>query len=189
MPNVKNRSPLVQILSMFDPRSLKGGALLSMLLFALIGGSYYIYKSFAFTPQLGVVSLYTNPATGPKKGSFSVPIYVHGTGVPLNAVDIKVWYPSNKLQYLGLDDTSTKFSLKAQNTNTIYGTYGYLNIAKGTISSCSGACLITKINFKVLPGASGEAAINFGVDSKAITSNSNTDVLKMTQSGIYTVSP
>lgn len=61
----------------------------------------------------------------------------------INAVQLTISYPSNKLDFLGIDSSQTAFAIQAENT----GSNGIIKIARGTIQPVKGEKIVAKVLF------------------------------------------
>lgn len=131
-------------------------------------------------PQ-SVMYLSPNESTIVNGTEFAVEVRIDTNGQTVNAVESQISYPTALLDVVSIDDTSSDFNVAAEEEFS----NGTINIAYGSITPKSGDILVTKVSF--VSKASGIASVNF-VNPKIISNVSNTDVLKNSINGTYTIS-
>ncbi len=155
-------------------------------LFALGSALTLLFFSSGASAQGSSVTMRVEPATATQKyaTSFSVAIYVDSGAESVNAVEVDLSYPSNLLEFVSFDATSTEFEIEAPGKS---GTGGAITLTRASATSHSGSSiLVTKLNFKT-KSTSGSAALGFGANSKVVRVSDITDVLSSTSGATITI--
>ncbi len=157
-----------KFLELIKPNSLSKGFFSFALLFALIGGGYMTFKSFAASGAY----LYLNPssATVYPQSTFDVQIWEQSGTRAVNAVQSIVTYPSDKLSYVSTSFAYSSFSIVAQSSHS----NGSVSISNASTTPRTGAHLVAIIRFKFLVSSSSgiSVPINFGPSSQILASSS-----------------
>ena len=107
------------------------------------------------------LKLVPDSGTFAKGTTLNVEIYVNTKGERINAVQTDVFYPSDKLQFVGINTSGSVLEIFAEQ----YSTYNTVTISGGVPSpGFVGNKFIGSINFKVLQEL-GVASLNFGDNS------------------------
>jgi len=130
-------------------------------------------------------SLYLAPAKGTYAAGSTVTVEVRENSLTkaVNAVESDLTYPTDKLQFVSIDTTSSAFSVQAENS----GGTGTIKIARGTTAPLTGDQSVAKVTFTVLPG-SGSVPLAFASTSALLDATTNTSVLAHTTGGSYRIS-
>jgi hypothetical protein len=105
----------------------------------------------------------------------TVEIWVDSSDTPLNAVQINLSYPADKLQYVSIDGAGSAFEIPAGAS----GGDGRVTISRGHMGSVTKRQLVAKVNFKPLT-AVGSAKVDFVNGTSAISATTNSSVLGQT---------
>jgi hypothetical protein len=185
------------------------GPLVFALLFAGIG-SFFIFKSSAapINPaslptasssssssaasssslqkgHAASASLWLQPATQKAVAGSTVTaeIWVDTAKEQVNAIEADLNYPIDKLEFVGIDASSSAFSIQAQAD----GDSGKVTIARGNIKPVSGKQMVAKVTFKPI-ASSGQANIAFSSSSSVLRASDSSNVLSVLSGAQYTLS-
>src|SRR3989344_7580831 len=125
-------------------------------------------------------SLYLSPASSSvtNGSTFSVNVRENSGGDGVNAAEIHLTYPTDKMDFVSISSSSA-FGIVAANS----GGGGNVNIDRGATPAVTGDQLIATVRFKAKV-ASGSAAVSFGSSSKVV-SLSEQDITAGKSSGTY----
>ena len=181
MPKTKNISKPKRFISWLKPNTFKGKLLIFIILFAVVGGGYMLYSSFAASGAY----LYITPATSTfyQGSTVTVTIRESSGSTAVNAIQANISYPTDKMQYVSTDETSSDFSIRLNTTasgNTV-------SIAVGSVgASLTGDKEVATLHFKIKSSTVNQTAmLNFVGGSAMISPTSNSDVLGYTQGATY----
>jgi hypothetical protein len=170
------------------------GPLVFALLFAGVGGFLIFHSSAApletsdtnttntitatsgsndSTSPQGSITLVPSSQVVANNATVTVDIYEDSLAQNVNAVQSDLTYPTDKLEYVSIDDTGSAFGVSAQKM----GANGKVVIARGTITPVKGKQLVAKVTFKAI-AASGDAAVSVANSSQILRSDTNTNILK-----------
>lgn len=155
--------------------------LLVVISIALLIGAYFVYKSFAAATTMSVI-----PATSTPKSlgaNFTVDVRVNSDTETINAVRASLTFPTDKLQFVSIDATTSAFSIEAISTGS--NSTGTVRLERAAGPGVNGDQLIAKVTFKAI--ATGSAAINVDATSLALRSSDNTNVLTIRNAANYTI--
>lgn len=129
-------------------------------------------------------SLYLSPAsTSVNNGAnLSVSVRVNTNGDSVNGVQANLTYPTDKLQFLSIDTSSSAFGLQAENS----GGSGVVRIGRalnGGQTPINGDYLVAVVSFKAL--ADGSAAVVFDSGSQVASAGQN--ILGTSTGGTYSI--
>lgn len=140
---------------------------------------------FIKTTYAASATLYLNPSSGTfsKNETFNLAVLENSSDEPVNAVEAVLQYPTDKLDLVDVDYEGSVFSIGPPTSSG----NGTVHIIRATTSTdVKGAQFVANIKFKVK--ATGLAAINFTNESRVLSTNGNTDILRgNTKSGKYTL--
>jgi hypothetical protein len=136
----------------------------------------------AITPNLSLAPSSAQVARG---STLSVQIWADSADQPVNAVQINLSYPVDKLNFVSIDTANSAFGVAAQNT----GGNGVIDIARGATDPVSGRSLVATVKFTPLTAAKGKskAVISFTPGTVLVSSNTNGNVLAATYNGSYSL--
>jgi hypothetical protein len=174
------------------------GPLVFVLLFAGIGGYYILNSSASPLPSKGTTSDGSNSTMGREAtasiwlqpaaqtvangSTVSAEVWIDTSETPVNAVEADLTYPTDMLQFVNIDASSSAFGVQAQAD----GANGKIVIARGTISPVKGRQLVAKVNFKSI-AASGHAIVGISSNSSVLSSSDNANVLSKRTGADYTL--
>jgi hypothetical protein len=119
-----------------------------------------------------------------KKGSdLTLEIWADSHGQQVNAVQVNLAYPADKLNFVKVDESGSAFSISANST----GGNGKVTISRGNIKPVSGRVLVAKVQFTALDD-SGNASVTFDKGTSLISSVTNKDILNTANGGNFTLS-
>lgn len=116
--------------------------------------------------------------------TFTVEVKVDSGTTSVNAVQANLSYPTDKLEYVSVDNTGSAFSTVAETS----GVNGRIAIARGTTTPVSGTQLLVKITFRTK--AAGTASVPFITGTQLVSSTTNQSILpslSSTGGGNYTI--
>ncbi len=178
---------LKRVTTSFKKNSFFDGINLSIfaVIFVVIGG-YIVLKSLAATPP----AVYLTPASSAVNTTtdFTVQVMEDSGSVPVNAVQANLTYPTNLLDVVSIDTSSSAFTTVAESTVA----NGNIRIGAGVATGAAGKTneqLVATIHFKS-KSAAGTATVNFTAGTELVESVNNSVMLgglDNTTGGTYTV--
>lgn len=128
-------------------------------------------------------SMYLSPASQnvTKGANLTVEVWTDSLSTPVNAVQANLTYTADKLTFVSIDDSSSAFDVKAQDT----GASGEVKIGRGSIKPVTGKQLVAKVNF--IAASSGKATVDFGSGTALVSSTNNKNIVAQQTGGTYTV--
>ena len=128
-------------------------------------------------------TLYLSPSSSSvTNGSiFTVNVRVNSGSEKVNAAEVHLSYPIDKLEFVRINDTSTWGFIFASS-----GGSGSVRIERGANPSVSGDSLIAGVQFKA-KSSSGSATVSISSDSEVISVNSGDDILSSRKGGTYSL--
>ncbi len=172
--DTKNRSGLINS----GGRRFGFRSMAMVALFIALIGIYFVSRGHAASSSLSVIPASSNVALG---STFTVTIRENSGIDTVNAVQADLTYPATKLQFNSIDVTSSAFSVQATNT----GGAGTISIARGTSTPVSGDQIVAVVSFTAI--GTGAANVAFAASSAVLSSVTNTNLLTITNPGVYTV--
>jgi hypothetical protein len=126
-------------------------------------------------------NLYLSPAsTSVTNGStFTVNVRENSGGDAVNAAEVHLIYPADKLDFVSISSSSA-FGIVAASS----GGGGNVNIDRGATPAVTGDQLVAIVRFKA-KASSGSASITFGSSSKVVSEAGNQNILSGTSGGTY----
>ena len=126
-------------------------------------------------------SLYLSPASSSitNGSTFSVSVRENSGGDAVNAAEISLTYPADKLDFVSISSSSA-FGIVAANS----GGGGNVNIDRGATPAVTGDQLIATVRFKAKV-ASGSAAVNFA-SGKVISEANTQNIVTSMKGATYT---
>lgn len=175
----------------------KSALIVFMAIFVVLG-SYFAYSSFAAPPagkggghggktttiQTPNLSLSPSSQRVAYGSNLSIEVWADSADQPVNAVQVDLIYPTDKLNFVNVDATTSNFNVAAQAS----GGNGTVTIARGNLTPLSGKQLVAKVNFTA-NASKGKASIAFGSKSTLLSAVSNTSILAATYGGKYSLAP
>jgi chitodextrinase len=160
----------------------KSNLLVFALLFAGIGG-FAVLNSFAAVN--GVLSLSPSTSNVALGSNFTVTINADSTTTPVNAVETDLTFPTDKLQFVSVDTTTSAYGVAAVATGD--NTNGTVTIGRGASggTTLTGVQQVAKVTFKAL--APGSAVVSFANSSALVESATNTDIVGTKNNGTYSI--
>lgn len=127
-------------------------------------------------------SLYLSPSskTVAQGSSFSVAVRVNTGGSKVNAVQVNLKYPTDKLDILSVSTSGSAFEISAENSKG----GGSIKIGRGTLTAKSGNLLIATLTFRAKT-SSGSATVSSTSGTAVVRSSDNTNILSGGPSGTY----
>ena len=150
----------------------KGGNMMGKMLKPRKPISFLLVTILAAVPLLSArsalaasASLYLSPASSSvTNGSiFTVNVKVNSGSEKVNAAEVDLSYPTDKLEFVRINDTSAWGFILASS-----GGSGSVRIERGANPSVSGDSLIASVQFKA-KSSSGSATVSIGSDSEVIS--------------------
>jgi hypothetical protein len=114
-------------------------------------------------------------------GSLVVEVRADSFGSAVNAAQVNVTYPANKLQYEGYDAQGGPFEVHAATNDEP----GVIRIARGTTTPVTGDFKILSLRFTAL--GAGKASVRVDGSSALVRSSDATDVLASYGVGNYNI--
>lgn len=139
-----------------------------------VNGSYTITSKA--TMSLSPVTKTVSQGT-----SFDVGIYGDSGSDPVNAVQVNLSYPADKLSYVSTTSNLTDWPVVAQTT----GGSGSINIGRGTTTPLTGSHLIATVTFNAI--AAGTAQVGIAPGSGMVRSTDNAAEPSTNTGGVYTI--
>lgn len=126
-------------------------------------------------------TLYLSPASSSvtNGSTFTVNVRVNSGTEKVNAAEIHLSYPTSKLDFVRINDTSTWGFVFASS-----GGSGAVRIDRGANPSVSGDSLIASVQFKA-KSSSGTATVSIGSNSEVISASSGDPVTLSRKSATY----
>jgi hypothetical protein len=182
----KNKSKKTTSLGAWSHFNIFAG-LFFVLSFAIIT-SLSAYSTLAIKPApvLNTPNLSLSPSSGSVAAGtkLSVQIWADSSSRGVNAVQVNLTYPIDKLNFVNIDTANTAFGVEAQSS----GSNGVINIARGSTSSVTGKALVATVNFTPLAiKGKANAAINFSPGTVLLSATTNADILAATYGGVYSL--
>lgn len=112
--------------------------------------------------------------------SLRVGVQVDGAD-SVNAVQVDLSYPADKLRLETVDRSNSAFGIEAENTSTP----GLLKMARGTIVPVTGSQVVAVLTFTAL--APGAAALEFLTTCKVLRVPDSENVLTQATGGMFTI--
>ncbi len=131
---------------------------------------------------VGVMSLSPDSSSVSMGKSFTVQIYEDSQGDKVNAVQANLTYPTNLLDFVSIDTSSSAFGVTAPS----HGGSGTVVIARGSVTPVIGKQLVAAVTFKP-KSSSGNANIDFASGSAVLRSTDNKNTLNSTTGATYTL--
>lgn len=147
-------------------------------IFAVAGAILLLTTRASTTHQL-----YFGPSTTDTKpvgSTFTAEVRANSGTVPVNAVEVKVLYPADKLQFVGIDGTGSAFDIDSPASGNANGV---VTLSRGKVGGVKGDVPVGKITFKVL--AAGSATLSFGSGSMLLASSNNQSIVSSTGTATY----
>jgi hypothetical protein len=133
--------------------------------------------------------LYLQPGSGTYAvgETIGLDVRLKTDGKNVNAVQADLDYPARNLRYVSIEADGSAFSIEAEAS----GGNGRVSIARGSTTGVVGDVFVAKVWFEVL-GVQGNKknnsiTVSFADTSMAVSSADNQDILKVKQSGQYTI--
>lgn len=167
-------------------RENRFGPLIFAVLFAGLGAIFIFTGSAA--PQKATpvsnVKMWLLPASQQVAiGSVvTTEIWVDSDTQPVNAAQASLTYPVDRLEFAGIDTTTSGFGISAESS----GASGKISVVRGSTEPLTGKQLVAKVNFKAL--ARGNAKVNFTKQSQLLRTTDNVNVLSSMTGAQYSVS-
>jgi chitodextrinase len=144
-------------------------------------GGYFVITSLAAT---GAATLSLDPAASivENNGNFTVTIREDSGATTVNAVQIKLSYPADKLQFVSIDNSTSAFGTEAESV----GGNGTVSIARGTSGGqfVTGSQVVSRVTFKSLM-TTGSASVAFTTGTAVVNSVDNTALALTYVNGTY----
>lgn len=123
------------------------------------------------------VNLHISPdSTRVSKGQqFTVEVRMNAQTQPINAAQAVLSYPTDKLEFIGIDSSESAFDFRLTET----GGEGQVEIVQGTAQQKTGNQLLATVTFRAL-APKGKASITFKDTSALAHATENNDVLQQT---------
>jgi chitodextrinase len=150
----------------------------ALLLLVVAIGAYVVSRIFAAS---GVLYLAPASSTTALGSTFTVTVHENSGSDAVNAVEADLTYPTNLLQFVSSDGSTSPFTVQAANT----GGNGTVTLSRGNQTALTGDQVVAVLTFKTL--AVGQASIAFASSSALVRASDQTNVLVTTTPGIYTV--
>ena len=145
---------------------------------ALVGAFTIFLSGAAPKHQTQAVTLFMEPSSQRVQvgGMVSVELRLDTNSYDINAVQANLSYPTDKLEFVNIDSSTSAFSVEAQTA----GGNGSVAVARGAINPVNNsAAIVTTVNFKALaPGR--KIQIQYTQDSMAVTPPDGKNVLQKT---------
>jgi hypothetical protein len=156
-----------------------------VLIFAVIT-SLSAYSTLAAKPPVALttpnLSLTPSSRSVSSGSTLSVQIWADSGSEPVNAAQVNLFYPVDKLNFVNISTSNSSFGVEAQSS----GGNGQVNIARGSTSPVTGKQLIATVNFTPLSTkGNATAAVNFTSGTTLLSSTTNQNILAATYSGSY----
>lgn len=119
-----------------------------------------------------------------KNSEITVEVWADSGTEKVNAVQIVLSYPQDKLQYKSVDASGSAFPIAA----SAKASGGKVTIARGAATPISGHLLVAKVHFTVLAG-SGEASVQFTKSTALVSATTHKNVLESTSGNTFTLTP
>lgn len=155
---------------------MKKKALLTIFTFLFI----FSFTGTALAANSAVVTFSSNDQIVAGK-NVTVEVFID-SNTEVNAAQIKILYPENKFTYLSTDSSNSKFSIKAEESQS----QGSITVARGNIQALKGKELFTTIIFTAKKGAS-LSDLRYEPNDSLVMSKDNVNIL--TGSQVLTVKP
>jgi cytoskeletal protein RodZ len=146
-------------------------------------GSGNSSKSSSATGSLSLSSPSSPTKKVAKDSTLTLEVWADSGAQSVNALQVNLSYPQEKLSFIKVDGSGSAFTLDAQSS----GGNGTVKIARGNIKPISGRLLVAKVQFKALDD-SGNATVTFDKSSVLISSTTNKNILGKTDGATYTLS-
>lgn len=126
--------------------------------------------------------MYLNPSSSSVSNgqNFSVDLKINTNGQSVNATETDIIFPSNLLSVVDVSSVNGDFATEAIKTVT----NGKISVAYGSIAPKSGDLQVVKVNFQAINSGIADVTLE---NSSVVSSVSNTEVLKNTIGGVYTI--
>ena len=134
----------------------------------------FSYAGFQFlSASAAGARIYLQPAksTAALGSTFVVDVRGDALGETVNAAQVNVTYPANKLRYDGYDAQGGVLEVQANAENTP----GTVRIARGTVTSTTGDFKILSLRFSVI--GTGKADLSVDPTSALVRQSDATDIL------------
>ena len=114
--------------------------------------------------------------------SLAIKIWANTSGQKVNAVQVNLSYPIDKLNFVSVDSTNSAFGLSVKGE----GANGKITIARGSFQPVSGKLLVATVNFSGA-NSSGQAIVKFTNGTALLNASTNRNILAGTYDGNYTL--
>jgi hypothetical protein len=133
------------------------------------------------TPNLSLTPSNQSVALG---STLSVQIWTDSGAQSVNAAQVNLSYPVDKLNFVNINTANSSFGVEAQGS----GGNGVVNIARGSTSSLTGKQLIATVNFTPLATkGKSSVVVSFTSGTALLSSATNQNILAATYSGSYSL--
>ncbi len=150
----------------------------SLILLTVAVGAYVVSRIFAASGTLYLTPSSSTTALG---STFTVTVYENSGTDAVNAVEADLTYPSNLLQFVSSDPSTSPFTVQAANT----AGNGTVTLSRGNQTALTGDQVVSVLTFKTV--AIGQATIAFASSSALVRASDQANVLVGTTSGTFTV--
>lgn len=116
----------------------------------------------------------------PIGGTIVAPVRINSGTVSVNAVEAKLVYPANQLEFVSIDDAGGAFDI---NSPASGNANGVVTLSRGKVGGVTGDHLVAKVTFKVV--AAGTAKLSFGTGTMLLASSNNQNIITATGSRTY----
>lgn len=118
------------------------------------------------TEKTATLALEPPQSTTTQDEVVTLSVYIDTGTQSVNAVQANLSYPTDKYDFISIDDTGSAFSISAE----AKGGDGVIKIARGQAGGVTGKQLVAKVNLKQKAG-SGQGEIKFADGTEAISAN------------------
>jgi len=150
----------------------------ALVLLTVAVGAYVAVRIFAASGQLYLAPSSSAIALG---STFTVTVHENSGSDAVNAVEADLTYPTNLLQFVSSDASSSPFTVQAVNS----GGSGTITLSRGNQTALTGDQVVSVLTFKAL--ALGPATLAFANTSALVRASDQANVLVTTTSSTYTV--
>jgi len=119
----------------------------------------------------GVLSVTPSSLTVATGATVTVDFREDSASTPVNAVQLNLTYPADKLDVVSVDGSGSAFGIKAQETRG----NGSIVVARGSLKAVSGSQEVTRVTLR--GKSSGNAAVMLASGSALVSSDNNANVL------------
>jgi len=170
---------------LIDFKENRFGPLVFAVMFAGLG-CFFVFRSSAAPESAQPIAevrmwVVTQPKEVVNGQTATAEIWIDAGSQQVNAAQANLKYPTDRLQYEGVDSSKSDFGIDAEATHS----GGKIQVVRGTINPVSGKHLLTKVTFKAQ--AHGSAKIELTDQSAIVSSTSNKNVLSGRAAGEFDV--